>query len=112
MMYSMIAPDSAMVLPLSVIDGRFAERMNRAQFGRRAHVGLTLIADDLVGDAEFFQQPQHALRAGIVEMMDGEHGISPQGVRANRAASGRASGPLESRDAFGRVDITRMLLTN
>jgi hypothetical protein len=51
--------------------------MNRAQFGRRPHVRLTLIADDLVGNAEFFQQPQHALGAGIVEVMNGEHGVSP-----------------------------------
>src|ERR1700716_524035 len=53
--------------------------MNRAQLGRRAHIRLTLIADDLVRKPKFFQQPQHALGAGIVEMMDGEHGDSPSG---------------------------------
>src|ERR1700716_1205363 len=60
-------------------DRRFSERMNRAQLGRRAHIRLTLIADDLVRKPKFFQQPQHALGAGIVEMMDGEHGDSPSG---------------------------------
>jgi hypothetical protein len=69
MMYSAIAPDSAMVLPLSV---------NGAQFPRRAHVGLALIAHDLVGHGEFFEQPQHALRAGIVEMMHRQHGRPPE----------------------------------
>ena len=44
-------------------DGRFAERMNVAQFFGRAHISLTLIADDLVRHAQFLQQPQHTLRA-------------------------------------------------
>ena len=51
--------------------------MDRAQLRRRAHVGLTLIADDLVGKPKLFQQPQHALGAGIIEMMDSKHGDSP-----------------------------------
>ena len=59
-------------------DGRFAKRMNGAQFRGRAHVRLALIADDLIGDAEFFEQPQHALRAGIVEMMHRQHGRPPK----------------------------------
>src|SRR5258708_34771885 len=58
-------------------DRRFAERMNLAQLFRRAHIGLTLIADDIVGNAELFQQPQHPLRARIVEMMNGQHGCPP-----------------------------------
>ena len=91
-------------------DRRFAERMDRAQLGRRAHVGLALVADDLVGHAEFFQQPQHALRAGIVEMMDGEHGDSP-GRRALRRALVVPAATAESRDARTRRYITRMLLT-
>jgi hypothetical protein len=37
---------------------------------------LTLIADDLVGNAKLLQQPQHALGTGVVEVMDDEHGIS------------------------------------
>jgi len=48
--------------------------MDRAQFRRCAHVGLTLIADDLIGKPKFLQQPQHTLGARIVEMMDREHG--------------------------------------
>ncbi len=60
-------------------NGRFAERVNRAQFCRRPHVRLTLIPDDLVGDAKLLQQPQHALGTGVVEVMDGEHGISSEG---------------------------------
>jgi hypothetical protein len=53
--------------------------MNDAQFGRRKHVRLALIADDFVGDAKLFEQPQHPLGARIVEMVDGEHGVSGVG---------------------------------
>src|SRR4026208_663036 len=70
MMYSQIAPDSAMVLPLSGMTGDLPGRGNGAQLFRGAHVRLALIADDLVGDVELFEQPQHTLRAGIVEMMN------------------------------------------
>src|SRR3954447_12347888 len=48
--------------------------MNGAQFLWSAHVGLALIAHDLVGHGELFEQPQHALRAGIVEMVHRQHG--------------------------------------
>ena len=44
-------------------DRRFSERMDGAQLRRRAHVRLALIADDLIGHTEFFQQPEHTLRA-------------------------------------------------
>ena len=72
-------------------DGRFAERVNGAQFLRRAHVRLALIADDLVGHAELFEQPQHALRAGIVEMMNRQHGVPFRlaAVGASRAGQSR-----------------------
>jgi len=56
---------------------RFSERMDRAQLCRRVHIWLTLIADDRVGQVQLFQQPQHALRARVIEMMDGEHNDSP-----------------------------------
>jgi len=38
-------------------DGRFSERVDGAQFGRRVHVRLTLVANDLVRHAKLFQQP-------------------------------------------------------
>jgi hypothetical protein len=76
--------------------GRFSQRMDRAQLRRRAHVRLTLVADDLIGHAEFFQQPQHPLRAGIIEVMDGEHGtlaaFGPDGARPARQNREGASG--------------------
>src|SRR4051812_42957966 len=62
--------------------------MDGAQFLGRAHVRLALIADDLVGHAEFFEQPQHALRAGIVEMMHRQHGRPP--IDAALVPAGRA----------------------
>ena len=70
-------------------DGRLAERVNSPQFLWRPHVRLALIANDLVGDAEFLEQPQHALRAGIVEMVDRQHWHSP-GVGAAFVPAGRA----------------------
>src|SRR6266516_440102 len=51
--------------------------MDRANLLWRAHVGLTLVAHDLVEHAQLFEQPQHPLRARIVEMMNGQHVASP-----------------------------------
>src|SRR5690349_9682469 len=60
--------------------------MDRAQLRRRAHIALALIANNLVGDAELFQEPQDALRTGIVQMMDGEHRLVPCGDFASSVA--------------------------
>jgi uncharacterized sporulation protein YeaH/YhbH (DUF444 family) len=61
---------------------RLAERMHRAQLGRRQHrFRIALVTLDLVRHAEFFEQPQHALRAGVVQMMDGEHGSMEVGEK-------------------------------
>src|SRR5450631_1385101 len=84
--------------------------MDSAQFRRRAHVGLSLIAHDLVGDAQLFQQPQHALGAGIVEMMDGEHGDFPEGMTLWRGVCWCQPEAAKS-SRLGVSDITRMLLT-
>ena len=55
--------------------GRLAERMHRTQLGRRQHrFRIALVTLDLVRHAEFFEQPQHTLRAGVVQMMDDQHG--------------------------------------
>src|SRR5438105_6921475 len=82
--------------------------MNGARLRRRAHVRLTLIADDLVGDAKFFQQPQHALRAGVIELMNGEHGDFPSRFwRVLRQASVVPA----ARWKVEMPEITRMLLT-
>ena len=52
--------------------------MNRHQFRRRqAGDGIALVALDLVVEAKFLQQPQDALGAGLVEVMDDDHGGSP-----------------------------------
>ena len=47
----------------------------RARATRHGYGSLPLIAHDLVGHAELFEQPQHTLRAGIVEMMNCEHDV-------------------------------------
>src|ERR1700681_4045524 len=66
--------------------------MDRPHLRRRTHVRLALIADDLVGHAEFLQQPQHALGAGVVEMMDGQHGEFPGALGDVRSADLVAAG--------------------
>ena len=76
----MIAPDSAMRQAVVGDDRRLAERMHGAQLGGREHrVRVALIALDFILDAEFFQHPEHALRAGIVEVVDDEHGYRGHG---------------------------------
>jgi hypothetical protein len=70
----MIAPDSATVRAASVIHRRLAERVERAQLRRREQrARIALVALHLVLAVEFLEQPQDALRARVVEMMDGEH---------------------------------------
>ena len=51
--------------------------MHRLQLRRRQpRLRIALIALHLIGRAEFFQQPEDTLRAGVVEVMEGEHGVS------------------------------------
>ena len=55
---------------------RLAERMHFAQRRRREHrLRIALVALDLVGQVELLEQPQHALRARIVEVMDDDHAL-------------------------------------
>ena len=57
-------------------DGRLAERMHRAQLGRREHgLLVALVGLDLVLEAELLEQPQDALRARVVQMVDDDHGF-------------------------------------
>ena len=108
-MYSMIATGFGDGVAVVGDDGRFAERMDRAQLLRRAHVGLALIAHDLVGHAEFFEQPQHALRARIVEMMDGQHGVPPECAALVRRVVPAGTRKVEM--ATARLILPGMLLT-
>src|ERR1700730_6244390 len=53
---------------------RFAERMHRPQRRWRKHgLRVSLVAPNLVTDAEFFQQPQHALRTRVIEVVNRDH---------------------------------------
>ncbi len=62
-------------------DRRLAQRVDGEQLGRGGHgLGVPLVALDLVRQAELLQQPQDALRTGIVEMMDGQHRRGPKAV--------------------------------
>ena len=54
---------------------RFAERMHRPQRRWRKHgLRVPLVAPNLVTDAEFFQQPQHALGTRVIEVVNRDHG--------------------------------------
>ena len=55
---------------------RLAERVHFAQrCGREHRLRIALVALDLVGQPELLEQPQHALRARVVEVMDDDHGL-------------------------------------
>src|SRR5262249_19274797 len=43
---------------------------------RKPRLLIALIAHELVGRAELFEQPEDPLGTGIVEMMESEHGVS------------------------------------
>ena len=61
-------------------DGRFAERMDFRKLRRRQpRLWIALIAHHLMGRAQFFQEPEDALRAGVVKVMQREHGALPPG---------------------------------
>ena len=50
---------------------RFAERMDGFQLGwREIGHGVALIVADFVWSADFLKQPQYALRAAVVQMVD------------------------------------------
>jgi hypothetical protein len=61
---------------VAVLDHRrFAERVHGAQLRRRQHrLRVALVFLDLVFQAEFLQQPQDALGAGVVQVVDDDHG--------------------------------------
>jgi hypothetical protein len=80
----MIAPDSATVTAVVGDHRRLAERMHLEQLRRREHrLRVALVLLDLVRNAELLEQPQHALRAGVVEVVDDDHG-GPREVAARR----------------------------
>jgi hypothetical protein len=59
---------------------RLAERVDGLQGGGRQHgLRVALIPLHLIGQAHFLQQPEDPLRAGIVEVVDGDHGAAPLG---------------------------------
>lgn len=48
--------------------------MNLAQFGRgEVGSGVALVVVNLVVDAQFLEQPEHPLRARVLEMMQYDH---------------------------------------
>jgi hypothetical protein len=55
-------------------DRRLAERMHLPERRRREQRGrVALVALDLVRDCELLEQPEHALRARMVQVVDGQH---------------------------------------
>ena len=66
----MIAPDSASVTVAVDDDGRLAERMDGAQGGRREHRdGIARVKPDLVGSADFLEQPENPVGTRVLEVM-------------------------------------------
>src|SRR5260221_4607195 len=66
---------------------RLAERMHFAQRRGREHgLRIALVALDLIRKLELLEQPQHALRARVVEVMDYDHGLCSARIRSKRPA--------------------------
>ena len=56
-------------------DRRLAQRMHVQEFGRRkSGLLVAAVALDLVVASEFFEEPENALRTGVLEVVDGDHG--------------------------------------
>ncbi|MNT49263.1 hypothetical protein D3C72_1861030 [compost metagenome] len=77
--------------------GRLAQRVDGLQRGGRQHgFRVALVALDLVVEAQFLEQPEHALRARIVQMVDDDHGFPVRrwlsSSVAGTAGSGRRKG--------------------
>ncbi|MNV70297.1 hypothetical protein D3C71_1632540 [compost metagenome] len=63
---------------------RFSQRVHVAQrLRRQPGLGIALVVDDLVRQAQFFEHPQHAQRARVVQMVHLDH----RGFRRVKAAS-------------------------
>src|SRR5260221_10680310 len=64
---------------------RLAERMHFAQRRGREHgLRIALVALDLIRKLELLEQPKHALRARVVEVMDHDHGLCSARIRSKR----------------------------
>jgi hypothetical protein len=46
------------------------------RLGREVGLWIALVEDDLVGERELFEQPEDALGAGVVQVVDGEHSLA------------------------------------
>src|SRR5215469_2016199 len=81
-------------------DRRFAEGMDRLQLGRRQPgLRIALIALDPIGEAQLLEEPQDALRSGVVEVVNDNHGhLPPFG-----AASGAPSDILRAQRAIASL---------
>src|SRR6185369_6971099 len=102
-------------------DGALPERMHGAERRRCEHgLGVARVALHLVRDAELLQEPQDALRARVLEMMDDDHVRSWAATRRRMASQrsracaavkwarmrSRASRPMAARRAGSPASAT------
>src|SRR3984957_4098123 len=76
---------------------RLSQRMDAPQACRGA-LGLRvpLVADDFVVEPDLFEEPQDALRARVVEMMDLDHGMNSWPLSRRPAGHTTTAGPLRA----------------
>ena len=71
---------------------RLAQRVYCLQLRRReARGGVALIEFDVIRDVQLFKQPENPLRAGIIQVMDDDHGQFPRGGLLASVAAGRVN---------------------
>src|SRR6266849_4578527 len=90
-----MAPDSLIVRPSSVMTGDLPSGCTAfSSGGARRGLGVALIMLDLIRQAELLEQPEDALRARIVEVMDDDHASVPPSLAASSARAKQSSGPI------------------
>src|ERR1019366_5027435 len=67
-------------------DGRLAERVHGAKLRRREHrLPVALVALHFVLEPELLQEPEDALRAGVIEVVKDDHRFGGPGIPMIRA---------------------------
>src|SRR6185295_5811209 len=83
----------------------FSQRMDVLQLRRRERYRThALVFHDLIGRAEFLEQPEDALRARIVEMVNLDHDVLPGGLTLEEQVSAAHAIPRRNHNVLNLQD--------